>query len=225
MSASGTRTAVISPNRSSQARCAACAASQVGFHPIPGRALQLRRCRDHTLHPGPGHCPRQPEPGRAGFIGHPHRSPQLMQPAQDFAVLRAQPRPIHPTCFLINSMCNYRKGVHVQPDTRTVNNHRRPPDLQMWLYRASVHPPQATHESFCSTRPSASASLHTRLQAPQVAKPGWGDPRVTLASHGYDRLPVRHALDPSSSGSIPASRTTKSAAQKQFSYKDLGGMN
>jgi NADPH-dependent ferric siderophore reductase len=48
-----------------------------------------------------------------------------------------------------------------KPDTRTLNNHRRPPDLQMWLYQRECSPTPATHESFCSTRPSASASPHT----------------------------------------------------------------
>src|SRR6267154_1918730 len=53
-----------------------------------------------------------------------------------------------------------RKCVHVQPNARTLNNHRRPPDLQMWLYQRECSPTPATHESFCSTRPSASASPH-----------------------------------------------------------------
>jgi hypothetical protein len=33
----------------------------------------------------------------------------------------------------------------------------------MWLYQRECSPTPATHESFCSTRPSASASPHTNL--------------------------------------------------------------
>ena len=38
---------------------------------------------------------------------------------------------------------------------------RRAADLQMWLYQRECLPTPATHESFCSERPSASASPHT----------------------------------------------------------------
>jgi len=51
--------------------------------------------------------------------------------------------------------------MHVQPHARTLNIHRRPPDLQMWLCQRECSPTPTTHESFCSTRPSASASPHT----------------------------------------------------------------
>lgn len=76
-------------------------------------------------------------------------------------MIRAQPCPRDFACFLIHGVRDHRKRVHVQPDTRTLNNHRRPPDLQMWLYQRECSPTPATHESFCSTRPSASASPHT----------------------------------------------------------------
>ena len=65
----------------------------IGLDPIPGRALQLRGRGDQAFHPGLGDRPRQPEPGRTRFIRHPHRGPQLMQPTQDLAVIRAQPCP------------------------------------------------------------------------------------------------------------------------------------
>jgi hypothetical protein len=133
----------------------------VGLDPIPSRALQLRRCCDHALHPGLGDRPCQPEPGRAGLIGHPHRGPQLVQPAQHLAVVWTQSRSRDLACFLVNGVRDDRKRVHVQPDTRTLNNHRRPPDLQMWLCQRECSPTLTTHESFCSPRPSASAGLHT----------------------------------------------------------------
>jgi hypothetical protein len=65
----------------------------VGLDPIPSRALQLRRRGNQALHPGLVDRPRQPEAGRTRLIGHPHRGPQLMQPAQDLTVIRAQSRP------------------------------------------------------------------------------------------------------------------------------------
>src|SRR4029453_4120186 len=53
--------------------------------------------------------------------------------------------------------------MHVQPDTRTLKTHRRPPDLQCGSTPASLQPAPAIHEPICSTRPSASASPHTNL--------------------------------------------------------------
>ena len=44
---------------------------------------------------------------------------------------------------------------------RTLNNHRRPPNLQLWYCQRECSPIPVTHESFCSPRPSASASPHT----------------------------------------------------------------
>lgn len=76
-------------------------------------------------------------------------------------MIGAQPRPRDFACFLINGMRDDRKRMHVQPNARTLNNHWRPPDLQMWLYQRECSPTPATHESICSTRPSASASPHT----------------------------------------------------------------
>src|SRR5882757_8984244 len=81
-----------------------------------------------------------------------------------------------------------RKRVHVQPDTRTLNNHRRPPDLQMWLCQRECSPTLTTHESFCSPRPSASAGLHTVYTPPIVTARHIPEPaEVKLAGHG-DRL-------------------------------------
>ena len=62
------------------------------------------------------------------------RSAQPMQPRQDLTVIGTQPCPFHLTRFLIDGMRNHRKCMHIQPDTRTVETHRRP-DLQLWLYQ------------------------------------------------------------------------------------------
>ena len=71
-------------------------------------------------------------------------------------MIRAQSRPDDLACLLVNGVRDDRKRMHIQPNTRTLNNHRRPPDLQMWLYQRECSPTPATQESFCSTRPSAS---------------------------------------------------------------------
>jgi len=55
-------------------------------------------------------------------------------------VIGTQPCPLDATRFLIDSMRNHRKRMHVQPDARTVETHRRPPCLQMWLYRSECSP-------------------------------------------------------------------------------------
>src|SRR6185503_4734903 len=99
---------------------------------------------------------------------HPHRGAQLMQPTQDLAVIRAQPCPGDLACLLIDGVRHHRKRVHIQPDTRTLNNHRRPPNLQMWLYQRECSPTPATHESFCSTRPSQLAPISSTDDAMMI---------------------------------------------------------
>jgi hypothetical protein len=74
-------------------------------------------------------------------------------------VIRTQPCPIDLARFLVNGVRHHRKRMHVQPNTRTLNTHRRPPDLQILHYQRECSPTPATHESFCSMRPSASAGL------------------------------------------------------------------
>ncbi|ETZ38619.1 hypothetical protein L842_5987 [Mycobacterium intracellulare MIN_052511_1280] len=48
--------------------------------------------------------------------------------------------------------------MHIQPNTRTVETHRRPPDLQLWLYRSECSPATG------NPRPIAARGLR-----PQVA--------------------------------------------------------
>ena len=96
----------------------------VGLHPIPGRALQLRRCRHHTLDPGVGQVPGQPEPGRPGLIGHRHRARQPAQPAPDLLEVRAtavarHSSPVSPSI----AARDHRPGVHIQTNTRTLMHH------------------------------------------------------------------------------------------------------
>src|SRR6476620_8283749 len=51
--------------------------------------------------------------------------------------------------------------MHVQPDTRTVETHRRPPDLQMWLYQCECSLDTGNPRPIAAPRPSASSRLHT----------------------------------------------------------------
>ena len=63
---------------------------RVGFDTISGRALQLRRRRNEAFHPGAVvDRPREAKAGGTRLIGHPHRGPQLMQPAQHLPVVWA----------------------------------------------------------------------------------------------------------------------------------------
>ena len=70
---------------------------------VIGRRRQFRRRGHPTIDPRPDQCPRQPEPGRAGLIGHRYRGRQPPDPFQDFSVIWAQPALEHLT------------GVPVQP--------------------------------------------------------------------------------------------------------------
>ena len=159
MSRSGTRTAVISPNRSSRARCAASRASVLTRSPA-GRCSFDGAATTHSI-PASLIALANPEAGRTRLEANPHRGSQLTQPAQHLVMSRTQPRPRDLAGFLVDGMRHDRKRMHVQPNTRTLNNHRRPPDLQMWLCQRECSPTPVTHESFCSARPSASASPHT----------------------------------------------------------------
>src|ERR1700741_5109363 len=58
-------------------------------------------------------------------------------------------------------MRNYRKRMHIQPDTRTVETHRRPPDLQMWLYRSECSPASSNPRPFATRGLRPRVSLHT----------------------------------------------------------------
>jgi hypothetical protein len=91
--------------------------SGIGLDPIPSRTDQLRGRGHHTVDLGARRCTSQPEPRRARLIGHPHRTPQLTQPAKDLAVIRAQPRSLDPTRLFIDGMRNHRKRMYIQPDT------------------------------------------------------------------------------------------------------------
>jgi hypothetical protein len=78
-------------------------------------------------------------------------------------VVRAQPCPLNQTAFLIDGMRNYRKRMHIQPDTRTFETHRRPPELQMWLYRSECSPASSNPRPFAARGLRPRLSLHTNL--------------------------------------------------------------
>ena len=146
----------------------------VGLDPIPRRADQLRWRRYDTLDLGVGQCSRQSKARRSSLIGHPHRTSQSVQPVQDLAVIGTQTRPRDLTRFLIDSMRNHRKRMHIQPDTRTVETHRRPPDLQLWLYQCE-----------CSLDTGNPRPIAARGLRPQVASISSSPPmRSTIGSTG-----------------------------------------
>lgn len=81
-------------------------------------------------------------------------------------MIRAQPCPLDTPCFLIHGMRNHRKCVHIQPDTRTVETHRRPPDLQLWLYRSECSPATG------NPRPIAARGLRPQVASIPSRTPG-----------------------------------------------------
>jgi hypothetical protein len=116
----------------------------VGLNPVTGWALQLRWCRDHATHPGRAQRPVQPEPRRAGLVGHGDRAVQSPEPCGDLLVRRRQPRLAQFAGLAVDRGCHDRSGVHVQTHTRTLCLHRGLP-TQCRIGRAG-HSCQATHE-------------------------------------------------------------------------------
>jgi hypothetical protein len=135
--------------------------ADVGLDPIPARTDQLRRRCDYAVDLGSGQGSREPEPRRPGFIGHSHRATQLVQSGQDLAVIGTQSCPLDATCFFIECMRNHRKRMHVQSHTRTVETHRSPPDLQLWLYWCECSLVTGNPRPIAAPRPSASSRPHT----------------------------------------------------------------
>jgi hypothetical protein len=78
-------------------------------------------------------------------------------------VIRTQPRPLDPTCLFIDGMRKHRKRMHIQPNTRTVETHRRPPDLQLWLYRCECSPAIGNPRPIAARGLRPRVSLHTNL--------------------------------------------------------------
>ena len=101
----------------------------IGFDPIPSRADQLRRRGHLTADPGRGQRAGQPEPGRAGLIGHRYRAGQITQPSHDLPMIRGQPSLEHLTGVPIQSTPNYRTCVHIQANARTLKFHWGLPHL------------------------------------------------------------------------------------------------
>jgi hypothetical protein len=68
----------------------------------------------------------------------------------------------------------------------------------MWLYQRECSPTSATHESFCSTRPSASASPHivyTTIMMMMMTSDVAGEPRqVQLIGHRDGLRRANHCL-------------------------------
>ena len=101
----------------------------IGLDPIPGRTLQLRGGCNLTPHPLRGQRPVQSEPGRTRLIRHRRRTGQAPDPADDLLAGGCQPRPEHLTRHPVDRRRDDRPRVHVQPNTRTLREHRGLPHL------------------------------------------------------------------------------------------------
>ena len=99
----------------------------VGLDLVPGRALQLRGRHHLAAHPGRGQRPGQPEPGRAGLIGHRHRPRQRDDPVHDRLGLRCHPLGADLARLVVDRAPHDRTSMNVQTDPRTLCQHRRLP--------------------------------------------------------------------------------------------------
>src|SRR5215469_9667029 len=115
--------------------------------------MEPPRCNRSGLRPG--HGPTQT------LWGQPHKPPVPAHAAQDLAVIGTQSCPLDMTRFLIDGMRDYRKRMHIQPNTRTVETHRRPPDLQLWLYRSECSPATGNPRPIAARGLRPRVSLHT----------------------------------------------------------------
>ncbi len=101
----------------------------VGLDPIPGRLLQLRRRRDHASDPRHTQVSLKTETGRAGLVGHRHRTRQPLDPGPDVLVGRGQLRLDQLARDAIDRRRRDRSCVHVEPNARTLGKHRGLPQL------------------------------------------------------------------------------------------------
>ena len=133
----------------------------VGLDPVTRRALQLRRRHDLAPDPRRHQRPIQPEPGRPGLIGHRHRPRQTHHPGPDVLEGRGQFRLEQLARDAIDRRCRDRSGVHVEPHTRTLNEHRGLPQLSDRPSRRPllVHPRTCVSEA-PARNPSATLSGH-----------------------------------------------------------------
>ena len=102
--------------------------ADIGLDPVPGRTDQLRWRGHLTTDASRGQRSGQPEPRRAGLVGHRHRARQIPEPGQrsrhDPASTAARSTsPVSPS----RPHANHRTCVHIQPDTRTLNTSLGPP--------------------------------------------------------------------------------------------------
>jgi len=117
--------------------------ASIGFDPVPGRADQLRRSGHLTSDPGRTQGSGQPEPGRAGLIGHRHRARESTEPRHDLPVIGSQSSLEHLTGVCVQSTSEDRTCMHIQPNTRTLKFHWGLPHLV--ALPARTHFLSATH--------------------------------------------------------------------------------
>lgn len=107
--------------------------TDISLDPIPRRALQLRRRRHQTPDAFRSQKPGQPEPGRAGLIGHRDRPRQRAHPRPDLPMIGSQAAFEQLTGLPIQPARHHRACVHIQSNTRTIPYHWGLPHL--WHYR------------------------------------------------------------------------------------------
>jgi hypothetical protein len=135
---------------------------RVGLNAVTGWALQFRRRGHNTSDPGRSQRSVQPEPGWAGFVGHRDRPVQPADPRQDVIRRRRQPRLPQLARHTIDRRSDIRSGMDIQPNTRTLNQHRGLPRMSD---RPSRQPLPGNPRNCASEAPAqpltSERSLHT----------------------------------------------------------------
>ena len=109
----------------------------IGLHPVSGRPLKLRRCRNQALDPCTGQYPGQSEAGRTCFIDNEDRARQSGNPVGDPGIVRGQTLSEDLARFHGRSRSPSR-CVHGHPNRRKyAYSWLEPPDVQMWLYQST----------------------------------------------------------------------------------------
>ena len=80
-----------------------------------------------TPHPGRRQGPGQPEPGRAGLVGHRDRRRQRCQPTLQIVHVRCKSLPVQLAGLHFQGAGHDRPCVHIQNDTRTLMKTPGPP--------------------------------------------------------------------------------------------------
>ena len=154
----------------------------IGLHPVPGRARDLRRRRDHALHPPLRELAREHVPGRAGLVRDPDRPRQpSAEPGRRRVLAVHRKRPQLARLGVQHRRDDLRR-VHVQTDEGSSLRHG-------WFLLCGCGPPRGV--------PPARHQLHPHEHrggtGPSTAQAGQTDNPYGLCMSRCRRLPAETA--------------------------------